>query len=78
LFDTVLVTSRRDLRSFNREQETDGPSAAESPVLDDHAREQFEKITHVLEVYPDIRFCHRTALSGQAASHHGCGPALLG
>jgi putative ABC transport system permease protein len=56
LFDTVLVTSRRDLRSFNREQETDGPSAAESPVLDDHAREQFEKITHVLEVYPDIRF----------------------
>jgi len=56
LFDTVLVTSRRDLRSFNREQETNGPSAAESPVLDDHARAQFEKLTNVLEVYPDIRF----------------------
>jgi putative ABC transport system permease protein len=56
LFDTVLVTSRRDLRSFNREQETSGPSAADSPVLDDYAREQFEKLTNVLEVYPDIRF----------------------
>ena len=56
LFDTVLVTSRRDLRSFNREQEANGPSAAESPVLDDHARAQFEKLTNVLEVYPDIRF----------------------
>ena len=56
LFDTVLVTSRLDLRSFNREQETAGPSAADSPVLDDHAREQFEKLTNVLEVYPDIRF----------------------
>lgn len=56
LFDTVLVTSRRDLRSFNREQEANGPLAAESPVLDDHARAQFEKLTNVLEVYPDIRF----------------------
>lgn len=56
LFDTVLVTSRRDLRSFNREQEANGPSAAESPVLDDHARAQFEKLPNVLEVYPDIRF----------------------
>src|ERR1044071_1684824 len=56
LFDTVIVTSRRDLRAFNREQEVNGPSAAESPVLDDHARAQFEKLTNVLEVYPDIRF----------------------
>jgi ABC-type lipoprotein release transport system permease subunit len=56
LFDTVLVTSRRDLRSFNREQEMSGPAAAESPVLDERAREQFEKLKNVLEVYPDIRF----------------------
>jgi ABC-type antimicrobial peptide transport system permease subunit len=56
LFDTVLVTSRRDLRSFNREQELSGPAAAESPVLDERAREQFEKLKNVLEVYPDIRF----------------------
>jgi ABC-type antimicrobial peptide transport system permease subunit len=56
LFDTVLVTSRRDLRSFNREQEMSGPAAAKSPVLDERAREQFEKLKNVLEVYPDIRF----------------------
>jgi putative ABC transport system permease protein len=56
LFDTVLVTSRRDLRSVNREQEMSGPAAAESPVLDERARAQFEKLKNVLEVYPDIRF----------------------
>ena len=30
LFNTVVVTSRRDLRSFSREQENTGPDAAES------------------------------------------------
>src|SRR5689334_24187260 len=38
LFDTVVVTSRRDLRSFNREQEQSGPAPAESPDLDEAAR----------------------------------------
>jgi ABC-type antimicrobial peptide transport system permease subunit len=33
-----------------------GPAAAKSPVLDERAREQFEKLKNVLEVYPDIRF----------------------
>lgn len=56
LFDTVLVTSRRDLRSFSREQETSGPAAADSPTLDESARREFEKLPNVLEVYPDIRF----------------------
>src|SRR5437762_9930555 len=38
LFDTVVVSSRRDLRSFSREQEQEGPAAAESPDLDENAR----------------------------------------
>jgi putative ABC transport system permease protein len=56
LFDTVVVTSRRDLRNFNREQEENGPTPAESPALDESARHQIEQIPNVREAYPDIRF----------------------
>ena len=56
LFDTVVVTSRRDLRSFNREQEISGPAPAESPALDEPARERMGKLAGVVEAYPDIRF----------------------
>jgi putative ABC transport system permease protein len=56
LFDTVVVTSRRDLRKFNREQEENGPTPAESPALDESARHQIEQIPNVREAYPDIRF----------------------
>jgi putative ABC transport system permease protein len=56
LFDTVVVTSRRDLRSYNREQEENGPAPAESPVLDEAARVKIEQLPNVLEAYPDIRF----------------------
>jgi hypothetical protein len=38
LFDSIVVTSRRDLRSFNREQEESGPAPAESPDLNEAAR----------------------------------------
>ncbi len=56
LFDTVVVTSRRDLRSFNRDQEENGPAPAESPVLDEPARQKIAQLPDVLEAYPDIRF----------------------
>lgn len=56
LFDTVVVTSRRDLRSYNREQEENGPAPAESPALDEAARQKIEQLPNVLEAYPDIRF----------------------
>src|SRR4051812_2883180 len=56
LFDTVVVTSRRDLRSFSREQENNGPAAAESQPLDDSARATISRIPNVIEVTPDIRF----------------------
>src|SRR5215471_14490520 len=76
LFDTVVVTSRRDLR-FNREQETSGPAPAESPDLDEAARHQIEKVPGVVEVYPELRFItelrfddkpHLTMVSGMAFS----------
>jgi putative ABC transport system permease protein len=56
LFDTVIVTSRRDLRNFSREQEQNGPAPAESPSLDEPARQKIEQVPNVLEAYPDIRF----------------------
>jgi putative ABC transport system permease protein len=56
LFDTVVVTSRRDLRSFNREQDDNGPAPAESPTLNEDARQKIAQLPNVLEAYPDIRF----------------------
>jgi putative ABC transport system permease protein len=77
LFDTVIVTSRRDLRNFNREEERNGPPAAESPALDETARKQIEQIPNVAEAYPDVRFAtelryedkpHLTLVAGLPAS----------
>jgi putative ABC transport system permease protein len=55
LFDTVVVTSRRDLRNF-REQREEGPPPAESPSLDEPARIKIAQIPGVVEAYPDMRF----------------------
>ena len=55
LFDTVVATSRRDLRNF-REQREEGPPPAESPSLDEQARIKIAEIPGVVEAYPDIRF----------------------
>lgn len=77
LFDTVVVTSRRDLRGFNREQEENGPAPANSPVLDEAALQQIQNLPNVREAYPDIRFVselryqdqpHLTLISGLPAS----------
>jgi putative ABC transport system permease protein len=56
LFDTVLVTSRRDLRNFDRNDARNGPAPGESRVLDEAARQEIERQPNVLEAYPDIRF----------------------
>jgi putative ABC transport system permease protein len=80
LFDTVIVTSRRDLRNFNREEEQNGPPAAESPALDEPAREKITQIPNVAEAFPDVRFVtelrydekpHLTLVAGLPASSKG-------
>jgi putative ABC transport system permease protein len=77
LFDTVIVTSRREIRNFNREPESNGPSPAESLPLDEAARQKIEQLPNVLEAYPDIRFVtelryedkpHLTMVAGLTAS----------
>ena len=67
LFDTVVVTSRRELRGFNRNDERNTASAAESRTLDEPARQEIERLPDVLEAYPDIRFI--TELSYQDKAH---------
>src|ERR1700688_4228444 len=56
LFDTVVVTSRRDLRNFGHEEERSGPAPGESRILDESTRQEIEHLPNVLEAYPDIRF----------------------
>jgi putative ABC transport system permease protein len=56
LFDTVMVTSRRDLRGMGRDEERNGPPPGESRVLDESARLEMERLSSVREAYPDIRF----------------------
>jgi len=56
LFDSVVVTSRRDMRNFNREREEEGPAPAESPDLDEGARTKVASLSGVVEAYPDLRF----------------------
>jgi len=56
LFDTVVVTSRRDLRNFGREEERSGPAPGESRILDEPTRQEIEHLSNVQEAYPDIRF----------------------
>jgi putative ABC transport system permease protein len=56
LFDTVVVSSRRDLRGFGHDEERNGPAPGESRVLDESARLEIEHMPNVLEAYPDIRF----------------------
>jgi putative ABC transport system permease protein len=56
LFDTVVVTSRRDLRNFGHEEDRSGPAPGESRILDEGTRQEIERLPNVLEAYPDIRF----------------------
>src|SRR5258708_26625207 len=53
LFDTVVVTSRRDLRNFNREQEQSRPAPGESRILDEPTRVEIGQLPGVGEAVPD-------------------------
>jgi putative ABC transport system permease protein len=79
LFDSIVVTSRRDLR-YNREEEQNGPAPAESPELNETARLQIENLPGVVEAYPDLRFItelrfddkpHLTMVAGLPMSSKG-------
>ena len=56
LFDTIIVSSRREMRGMGREEERNGPTPGESRILDEPARLGIEHMENVSEAYPDIRF----------------------
>lgn len=56
LFDTIYVSSRREMRGMGREEQRNGPIPGESRILDESARSEIERIANVSEAYPDIRF----------------------
>lgn len=56
LFDTIIVSSRREMRGMDREEERNGPIFGESRILDEAARQEIERMPNVSEAYPDIRF----------------------
>jgi putative ABC transport system permease protein len=65
LFDAVVVSSRRDLRGFNREQERSGPAPGESRILDEATRVEITQMPNVLEANPDIRFMTELRYEGK-------------
>jgi putative ABC transport system permease protein len=68
LFDTVLVTSRRNLRDFNRSSADKSSPPQKAPPLDDDARKQMEQLPNVVEVYPQIRFPTEVRYNGKPFS----------
>jgi putative ABC transport system permease protein len=56
LFDTIVVTSHRSLRGFDRADNRNGVPPAESRPLDEKARAEMARLPNVLEAVPDLRF----------------------
>lgn len=65
LFDTVVVTSRRDQRNFDRHEAKEGPPPAESRPLDEAARLEIARLPNVLEAVPDVRFITEFRYAGK-------------
>ncbi|MFI5093876.1 MAG: ABC transporter permease [Candidatus Acidiferrales bacterium] len=55
LFDTVIVTQRRNFPGMRRPATNPSPEK-EARALDDDARKELERLPNVVEVYPQIRF----------------------
>jgi len=80
LFDTIVVSSRREMRGMGREEERNGPIPGQSRILDEAARLEIEHMPNVSEAYPDIRFAtelrfddkpHLTTVSAMPESAKG-------
>ena len=65
LFDTIVVTSRRSLRVFDRADNRDGAPPAESRPLDENARVEMARLPNVLEAVPDLHFMAEVRYEGK-------------
>ena len=68
LFDTVLVSSRSNLRGLGRTGAANSSSPHESRALDQDARKEMEHLPNVVEVYPQIRFPTEVRYGGNSYS----------
>lgn len=67
LFDTVIVTARRNMQGMRRPAANPVPAKPER-ALDDDARSEFARLPNVLEVYPQIRFPTEVRYNGNPYS----------
>jgi putative ABC transport system permease protein len=67
LFDTVLVTARRNIQGMRRPAASPWPPKSER-ALDDDARKELEHLPNVVEVYPQIRFPTEVRYNGSPYS----------
>ena len=65
LFDTIVVTSRRSLRGFNRPENFAATPPAESRPLDESARAEIARLPDVLEAVPDLHFTAEVRFEGK-------------
>ncbi len=63
LFDTIFVTSRQDFRGAEREDRQE--KSEEVRVLDDTARSEMQKLSGVIEVFPEIRLTTEARYEGK-------------
>jgi putative ABC transport system permease protein len=68
LFDSVLVTSRANLRDFGRPARASTAESHESRALDDRALQEMQRLPNVVEVYPQIRFLTEVRFAGNPYS----------
>ncbi len=68
LFDSVLVTSRANLRDFGRPARDRTAESHESRALDDQALQDMQRLPNVVEVYPQIRFLTEVRFAGNPYS----------
>lgn len=66
LFDTIAVTSGRNLRGFGRVGNRDLMPPAESRPLDEAARIEMARLPNVLEAVPDLRFVSEIRYDGKS------------
>src|ERR1700681_2163171 len=77
LFDAVFVTSKRGMRGMNgdgpRPAATKTAKSEEAQTLDEPARQRFEKLPNVTEVYPQVRFLTEVRFNGASYSTNALG-----
>jgi putative ABC transport system permease protein len=67
LFDTIIVTARRNMQGMRRPAASPVPAKPER-ALDDDARSEFARLPNVLEVYPQMRFPTEVRYNGNPYS----------